>query len=101
VYILVVLAIRTAVGGLIGGGSAEVVISTLVVASLFQPVRRRIQSSLDHRFDRRRFDAERTVAAFSGQLRDEVQLDAVAGGLVAAVHSTVAPSASGIWLRRR
>ena len=100
-YASVVLALRTAVGGLIGDGSAEVVISTLVVASLFQPVRSRIQSVLDHRFDRRRYDAERTVASFSGQLRDEVDLDAVAGGLVAAVRSSVAPTASVIWLRRR
>ena len=101
VYGLLVLALRAAVGGLIGDGSAEVVISTLVVASLFQPVRSRVQSSVDHRFDRRRYDAERTVAAFSGRLRDEVHLDAVAGGLVAAVRTSVAPTTSGIWLRSR
>lgn len=101
VYGAVVLTLRTVVGGLTGGGSAEVALSTLVVASLFQPVRRRIQSAVDHRFDRRRYDAERTVAAFSAQLRDEVHLEAVVGGLVATVRMSVAPTASGIWLRSR
>ena len=101
VYASVVLTLRTVVGGLIGDGSAEVVISTLVVASLFQPVRSRIQTALDHRFDRRHYDAERTVAAFSGHLRNEVHLDAVVGGLVGAAVSTVAPATSTIWLRTR
>ena len=101
VYASVVLTLRTVVGGLIGDGSAEVVISTLVVASLFQPVRSRIQTALDHRFDRRHYDAERTVAAFSGHLRNEVHLDAVVGGLVGAAVSTVSPATSTIWLRTR
>ena len=100
-YVAVVLVLRAAVGGLIGDGSAEVVISTLVVAALFQRVRSRIQSSVDHRFDRRRYDAERTSTSFSEQLRDEVHLDTVAGGLLAAVGSSLAPTTSNLWLRRR
>jgi len=101
VYGAVVLTLRAVVGGLTGGGSAGVALSTLVVASLFQPVRRRIQSAVDHQFDRRRYDAERTVAAFSAQLRDEVHLEAVVSELVATVRMSVAPTASGIWLRSR
>lgn len=99
VYAGVVIAVRAAVGGLIGDGSAEVVVSTLVVAALFQPVRRRVQSSVSHRFDRRRYDADRLVTRFGEHVRNEVLVDAVLGGLDDTVRIALAPSASGVWLR--
>jgi hypothetical protein len=101
VYVGFVLGLRAVVGELAGGGAAGVAVSTLVVASLFQPVRRRIQSVVDRRFNRHHYDAERTAAAFARQLREEVNLDAVLDGLVEAVRVTVAPAGSGIWIRRR
>jgi len=101
VYVGVVLGLRAVVGEVAGGGTAGVVVSTLVVASLFQPLRHRVQSAVDRRFNRHRYDAERTVGVYAGQLRDEVHLDAVVGGLAEAVRVSVAPTASGIWIRRR
>jgi hypothetical protein len=101
VYAGVVLALRAVVGEVAGGGTAGVVVSTLIVASLFQPLRRRVQSAVDRRFNRHHYDAERTVGVYAGQLRDEVHLDAVVNGLVDAARVSVAPAASGIWIRHR
>ena len=73
--------------------------STLVVAALFQPLRRRIQAVVDRRFNRARYDAERTVAAFAGRLRDEVALADVDAAIRRVVTETVAPRAVGLWVR--
>ena len=75
--------------------------STLVVAALFQPLRRRVQSVVDRRFNRSRYDAERTVAAFSGRLREEVALEDVSAAIRTVVAQTVAPAAVGLWMRER
>jgi hypothetical protein len=71
----------------------------MAVAAVFQPARRRVQQTVDRRFNRRRHDAAQKIAAFSTRLRDEIDLDTLSAELLAVVTQTMQPTQASMWLR--
>ena len=95
-----VVLLQMAFRGVTGQGNAvAIVISTLTIAVLFMPLRRRIQDIIDRRFFRRRYDAARTLAAFSSRMRDEVDMDRLTSELVTVVEEAMQPTHVSLWLR--
>jgi hypothetical protein len=75
--------------------------STLAAAALFNPLRRRVQRTVDRRFNRARYDADKTVAAFAGRLQDAVDLDAIQDDLAGVVHRALEPGHVSVWISQR
>jgi hypothetical protein len=87
-------------GQLLGRDSSlAVAVATLAVAAVFQPARRRVQAVVDQRFNRRRYDAARTIGAFSARLREQVDLDTLSAELLGVVDQTMQPTKVWLWLR--
>jgi hypothetical protein len=100
VYAGAVLLLQTVLGDVIQGQTVAVAASTLLAAALFQPLRRRVQGAVDHRFNRARYDAERTAIDFAERLRDEVDLPALRGDFTGVVEAALQPRTIGVWLRK-
>ncbi len=79
-------------------GAVPVAVATLAVAGLFSPLRRRVQHVVDRRFNRARYDADRTIAAFAARLKDAVDQDAVRADLLGTAHLALEPAHASVWL---
>ncbi|HEY6410461.1 MAG TPA: hypothetical protein VIY29_23675, partial [Ktedonobacteraceae bacterium] len=102
-YFGLILALQALVHFVTGSLSQQplvLVASTLVIAALFQPLRRRLQNVIDRRFYRRKYDARRTIANFSATLRGEVDLTELSERLVAVVEETMQPAHVSLWLSK-
>jgi hypothetical protein len=82
-------------------GAAAVAASTLAAAALFNPVRRRVQQAVDRPFNRARYDADQTVAAFAARLKDAVDLDSVRDDLAGVVRQALEPAHVSVWISQR
>ncbi len=100
VYVVGVAGLQRLLSPLTGEGNGlAVVASTLLIAALFGPLRRRVQGFIDRRFYRRKYDAAMTLEAFGARLRNETDLDELNGGLLSVVHETLQPEHASLWLR--
>jgi hypothetical protein len=101
VYVGCIVVSRTLVAPLIGGSDVAIVASTLAIAALFLPLRRRIQIFIDQRFYRRKYHAAKVLAAFATTARDETDLERLTGELLRVMDETVQPEFVGLWLKEQ
>lgn len=99
VYFGSVVVFQRLLTPLTGESTAAVVLSTLLIAALFLPLRRRVQDIIDRRFFRRKYDAQRTLEAFAATVRDETDLDALMVELMRVIQETMEPESVTVWLR--
>ena len=99
VFALLVVALQAALAPVTDESTLAVAASTLVAFALFQPLRRRVQQAVDRRFDRARYDGERTATAFAERLRDQIDLDALRSVLLGTVSEAVRPIDATLWLQ--
>lgn len=99
VYTGGILVLQGVFGDVTQGNTIVVAASTLLAATLFQPLRRRVQRAMDHQFDRARYDGERTATAFGARLRDEIDLAGLEVDLSDVVRQTLRPGSTAIWIR--
>ncbi len=100
IYVGLIIGLQALLRGIISqDNSVAIVLSTLAIYILFQPLRRRIQRIIDRRFYRRKYDAAKTLAAFSATLRQDVDLDQLREQLLAVVQETMQPAHVSLWLR--
>ena len=103
VYVGSVILLQGLVGTLTGveQSTLAIVVSTLAIAALFTPLRRRIQDVIDRRFYRKKYDSQRVLAQFAVTARDETDLDALTGELARVVQETLQPEQVSVWLRKK
>jgi len=99
-YFGIVVSLQAILRELSGGSDLAIALTTLVVAGLFLPARRQVQTLVDRRFNRRAYDVALTIDAFSGRLRDQIDLDTLRYELLAVVDETMQPHGTSLWLRR-
>jgi hypothetical protein len=99
VFAAMVVGLQAILAGLTQGQTLAVAASTLVAFALFQPIRRRVQAVVDQRFDRARYDGERTAAAFAERLRDQIDLRGLEADIAATVGAALRPTSTGLWIR--
>lgn len=95
-----VVGLQAVLANVTQGGTLAVAASTLIAFALFQPVRRRVQTAVDHRFDRARYDGDRTAAAFAERLREQVDLAGLEADIAGVVDGALRPTSVGLWIRR-
>ena len=99
VFATTVVGLEAILSRITQGETLAVAASTLLAFALFQPLRRRVQSAVDRRFDRARYDGERMIAAFAERLRSEVDLANLEGDIAGTVGSALRPTSTGVWIR--
>jgi uncharacterized membrane protein SirB2 len=100
-YVGLVVLFQATTRPLLGKSDLAIAASTLIVAALFVPLRRRIQNAVDHRFNRRRYDAAGLIDSFGARLRDEIDINELSSDLQTLVHQTMEPAHVSVWLRDR
>jgi hypothetical protein len=98
-YGVLIVVLQAPLAAVTGSDTILVALSTVVVAMLFQPVLRRLRRAVDRRFDRRRYDADRTASAFADRMRNEVDIDRVTSDLHGTIVATLAPVRIAVWVR--